>query len=309
MYKVDVLFWLKFFKDNPYVLGYEYMNEPWIGDYILDPELALPGYAAKQNLVPAYDVITEMVRQEDPNNGIVFYEPMIYGQLLEGSFTGAGFEQVPGGEEYRNRSSYSWHAYCWALEFVGENATDAEREEAREFCDTELFPTMFESAQAQVNKTGGVAILTDFGLCIGNDEPDVIDMKCDTFVDLADEYLMGWTEWDYNGSWYVGGERNWPKILPHIRPYAQRTAGFPTHMFFDKDTLEFTYQYEADLSITAPTEIFLPPVRYANGVAVVASDGFTVSPSPDRRGMFFISPSESNSGQTNATVLAFPYSK
>ena len=84
-------FWAKMaetFKDNVYVLGYEYMNEPWIGDYFQDPSLALPGYAAKENLVPAYDHLTERVREVDPNNGIVFYEPMIYGQLLNGSFTG-----------------------------------------------------------------------------------------------------------------------------------------------------------------------------------------------------------------------------
>ena len=84
-------FWAKMaetFKDNPNVIGYEYMNEPWIGDYFQDPSLALPGYASQQNLVPAYDHITERVREVDPNNGIVFYEPMIYGQLGNGSFTG-----------------------------------------------------------------------------------------------------------------------------------------------------------------------------------------------------------------------------
>ena len=298
------ILWYIIFQDNPYVLGYEYMNEPWIGDYFQDPGLSLPGYAAKQNLVPAYDVITEMVREEDPDNGIVFYEPMIYGQLLEGSFTGAGFEEVPGGDQYRNMSSYSWHAYCWALEFVGSNATDEEREEARDFCDTELLPTMFESAQVQVNITGGVAILTEFGLCIGDEETDVIDMKCDTFVNLADEYLMGWTEWDYNGSWYTNGERNWPKILPHVRPYAQRTAGFPISMHFDTETLEFNYEYEANLDITAPTEIFLPPVRYPSGANVTVSEGFEVSQSADRFGLFLVVPSETNAGQTNVRFLA-----
>ena len=300
----DFIFYI--FQDTPNVLGYEYMNEPWIGDYFQDQKLGLPGYAAKKNLVPAYDNITAKVRDTDPDNGIVFYEPVIYGQWLEGSYTGAGFDEVPGGDQYKNLSSYSWHAYCWALEFVGSNATDEERQEALDYCNDELLPTMFESALASVNITGGVPILTEFGLCIGNDQPDVIDMKCDTFVSLADEYLMSWVEWDYNGNWYVGGERNWPKILPHVRPYAQRTAGIPVYMYFDLDTLEFVYDYEANLNITAPTEIFLPPVRYPNGVITSVTEGFEIVPAEFPIGLHYVTPTSDNEGQTSVTFLASP---
>lgn len=89
-----------------------------------------------------------------------------------------------------------------------------------------------------------------------------------SYVDIADEYLHGWTEWDYNGDWYRDGQRNWGKILPHVRPYARRTAGIPKYMYFDKETLEFNYEFEANLEITAPTEIFIPLVRYMEGFAV-----------------------------------------
>lgn len=71
-------------QDNPTVLGYEYMNEPWIGDYFQDGSLRLPGVAGRNNLMPAYNILTEEIRKVDPNNGIVFYEPVIYGQLLGG---------------------------------------------------------------------------------------------------------------------------------------------------------------------------------------------------------------------------------
>ena len=45
------------------MLGYEYMNEPWIGDYFQDGTLRLPGVAGRENLVPAYDIITDAIRE------------------------------------------------------------------------------------------------------------------------------------------------------------------------------------------------------------------------------------------------------
>ena len=53
-----------------------------------------------------------------------------------------------------------------------------------------------------------------------------------------------------------------------MRPYARRTAGVPLFMHFDRETLDFTFEYEADLSITAPTELFAPEARYTNGFQV-----------------------------------------
>ena len=81
-----------------------------------------------------------LYHQVDPDNGLVFYEPVIYGQLLSGNYTGSGLDRVPGGDQYRDQSVYSWHAYCWALEFVDANATDEDRIEAKEFCIDQLLP-------------------------------------------------------------------------------------------------------------------------------------------------------------------------
>ena len=155
------------------------MNEPWIGDYFQDGSLRLPGVAGEENLLPAYDLITEAIRQVDPSNGIVFYEPVIYGQLFSGDLTGSGFDRVPGGNEYRNMSVFSWHAYCWPMEFLDSNATDADKEEAIETCLEQLIPQFFTAAHENMNKTGGGAMLTEFGLCKGYDRPEDIDMPCD----------------------------------------------------------------------------------------------------------------------------------
>ena len=35
------------FGDMPSVIGYNYINEPWVGDFFSDPDLILPGRAGK----------------------------------------------------------------------------------------------------------------------------------------------------------------------------------------------------------------------------------------------------------------------
>ena len=58
--------------------------------------------------------------------------------------------------------------YCWALEFIPSNATDEEREEAKQFCYDTLLPMKMEAQVGNVNQTGGGSILTEFGLCKTN---------------------------------------------------------------------------------------------------------------------------------------------
>ena len=161
-----------------------------------------------------------------------------------------------------------------------------------------------------IESPGGVSLLTEFGVCRGYDlGPDEVDIECGSFMRISDDFLSGWIEWDYNdGKWYdSNGIPYWPKIMPYMRPYARRTAGTPLHMSFNTTTLEFNFEFEADLSIEAPTELFLPPQRYTTGVAITVSEGFFVSPvfGEDVIGLYHVVPSE-NEGQTRAKVLAFP---
>jgi endoglycosylceramidase len=58
--------------NNPYVLGYELINEPWAGDVISDPLLLIPGVADRKNLAPMYDNINTAIRKVDSNHLIFF---------------------------------------------------------------------------------------------------------------------------------------------------------------------------------------------------------------------------------------------
>ena len=222
--------------------------------------------------MPAYDKINARVRQSDPE-GIIFFEPMIYGQAGTDLLLGSGFDRVPGGAEYRNVSSYNFHMYCWALEFIGKNPTDDEKTAATEFCHDVLFPQFFEAQKANTARFGGPSILTEFGLC--RTYEDEINVECRRFMDLADEYFVSWNQWDLSSLYGHGNKPDLRVVKPHVRTYAPAVAGVPTTMTFDDDTLDFTLIFEANPSISLPTEIFVPSLRYEKGYTVVVSAGLT----------------------------------
>ncbi|XP_065883588.1 endoglycoceramidase-like isoform X2 [Dysidea avara] len=92
------------FSDNKFVLGYEIINEPWAGDIFADPTLLLPTVADKKNLANAYDVVNHEIRKYDDQH-CVYFEGVTWGYLSD------GFEEVPGGTAYCNRSVLSYHFY------------------------------------------------------------------------------------------------------------------------------------------------------------------------------------------------------
>ncbi len=53
-----------------------------------------------------------------------------------------------------------------------------------------------------------------------------------------------------------------------VRPYAMATAGRPLRMSFNRITGKFRYSFEADFSIDAPTEVFVPSIQYPKGYSI-----------------------------------------
>eukprot|EP00397_Hematodinium_sp_SG-2012_P016979 GEMP01017341.1.p1 GENE.GEMP01017341.1~~GEMP01017341.1.p1 ORF type:complete len:621 (+),score=66.55 GEMP01017341.1:164-1864(+) len=66
------------FKNDDAVLGFEILNEPWIGNWYNHPSFIIDfGNAEKSRLQPFYDIITNAIHKEDPRR-IVFYEPTTF---------------------------------------------------------------------------------------------------------------------------------------------------------------------------------------------------------------------------------------
>jgi hypothetical protein len=105
--------------------------------------------------------------------------------------------------------------------------------------------------------------------------------------DAMDRLMISSTQWNYTASnrndpaigdgWnqedlsiYSIDQNGGRAVKGFSRPYARRIQGEPLSISFDDVTATFELTFNADPSIAAPTEIFLPPIHYPNGATIAA---------------------------------------
>ena len=71
---------------------------------------------------------------------------------------GPGFSQVPGGQEYQNRSVFSWHYYC---QFLDKADISPKGILTEVFCDLFWGPSAFSTVEKRVQELGGGQMLTE----------------------------------------------------------------------------------------------------------------------------------------------------
>ena len=105
----SAVFWknvAKFFKDEPNLIGYELLNEPWgVSQYDRPLEWARMGHVNNKYLIPFYDIMNKQIRSVD-NNTLVFFEPVVY------DFLNFGFKSNIGGKQYESKEVFAYHIYC-----------------------------------------------------------------------------------------------------------------------------------------------------------------------------------------------------
>jgi hypothetical protein len=57
------------------------------------------------------------------------------------------------------------------------------------------------------------------------------------------------------------------------RPYARKTAGKPVKMSFNRKKGRFSFVFDADAAVEAPTEIYVPSIQYPHGATVTVTGG------------------------------------
>ena len=84
--------------NNPYVVGFDPLNEPYPGNFLRRPDLVLPGNFDYKRLQPMYARIFERYIKNDPTS-LMFFEPGTFPDVLGyygGIIVPVGFTEPPG---------------------------------------------------------------------------------------------------------------------------------------------------------------------------------------------------------------------
>lgn len=259
-------------RDQPYSMGYDLLNEPWAGtEYpsCLFPMLGCESHEANETQ-PFMDHARQGIRTVDPHN-LVWFEPQ---PLISTGAPASGFTAIPG----EDNLGYSFHYYC-PLNTLGNSLQlgllDGLPVGLEDTCDS-FGNATFTEVRAQAEKMQAVELLTEFG---ATDDLQVIrDVTAE-----ADERLVGWQYWQYKNfqdptteSQGSGSQSLFSndedlstvkieKLRLLVRPYPQATAGIPVALSFDPDTGAFSYRY-TPRAADGPTELYVPAeLHYPEG--------------------------------------------
>jgi endoglycosylceramidase len=218
------------------ILGYDLLNEPWVGDSYSDPTLLTPGVADHVNLEPLWNKVATQIRTVDSNN-LIFFEGTTYDIL-------SGFNNVPLGDG--SRTVQSFHYY-----------------------NPPQLGTIEDTIKNRIQdniRLHTASILTEHTMWMG-DSTQMSNIQ--SAVDTADQYMMSWMGWAYENLYNTTTDQPYPEIAGfYSRAYPAAVAGNPTSFFFNSTDSSFNLAYTISKNVTAPTEIVLPLSTYPNGYVV-----------------------------------------
>lgn len=239
---------------DPYVLGWEPMNEPWPGT---DWQTCVTGCAdiEARTLVPFYEKFTAAVRGAGANQ-MILPEPFV---LF--NFGGASTDLPAFGTP---QNGLAVHDYPLSPD------KDAD---------------VIAHALDAVNRNGDALLVTEFGATL---DPAALRHN----VDLYASTLVPWLEWAYNegvigtfaqpAGWDNLASRD--AFLEMDRPYAVMVAGTPTAEAYAADTSVYTATWSPvtpdgrHMNDTKPTSIWVPSAHYPHGYTVSITGGTVTSP-------------------------------
>ncbi|EKX55197.1 hypothetical protein GUITHDRAFT_46636, partial [Guillardia theta CCMP2712] len=170
------------------VIGYEILNEPFLGDILLHPEFLDIRQADKKNLQSFYQKVHEAVREVDDRHLLFFEATVGVSQTPFKSLSGTGLSAGPGGAEYNDRQVFSYHMYCFYNTRDGQPANT-------ELCNAYFDKYLSNVIEGDLEKLSVAGFLTEWGAMI--DDGPVDSAMADKIGEITDRHAQSWTYWQF----------------------------------------------------------------------------------------------------------------
>lgn len=272
------------FAREPRVLGYDIFNEPWPGSAYAScaqPAGCPPGGFDQVELTAFSNRIIAAIRTADRRH-LAFYEPNL--QFDVGAATAHG-------KVDDDNAGFTFHNYCLGAA-PGLPAVPDPANLCRDVGET----LVFRNAEAHVARTGAALLMTEFG----DTENAAIHARV---AELADRFMVGWTDWAYMGSTgqikidNAGSPEaaniRQERLAAVVRPYPQLVAGTPTSYGYDGKRFELAFDTRSAAGLGfrpvggtagpprfgrgARSEVVVPAARFPRGYGVEVDGARVVS--------------------------------
>lgn len=243
--------WLKIaarFKNNPNVIGYDLMNEPWGGDII---KVFLTGEFERLELTALYKRLIPALRTVEPEK-YIFFEP------LPAPVTFGLATNLTDVADIRTSQRLVYAPHCYPYDtHEGLGYTGTSKQQLRDW---------ERERKKDVQRFGNSPLLTgEFGL---SPSQAGFDQYLTDFNAMSDRNLWHWSYWSSDrGGWGpTNPDNSESPILKYlIRTYPKATAGKIQSFSFNPDTRKFELTFVSNTAISQPTEIFVPNRFYPGG--------------------------------------------
>ncbi len=246
-------------KDEPALLGYDLMNEPFGEMRPGEDLITAAARVEREQITPMYQRLTDAIAAVDPDHW-VFIEPPNTASL--------GIETAMG-PVHGPKVAFYPHMYDTSLE-----TSTYDPDSVDYSYDPGFFGSWSGAITSYVDKHPMPMLVGEWG--IARPEANSMDAYVREALTTLEAVASGWSHFEFCfGSGYcsvdeAGHDR--PNVGQIFVPYARAVAGAPTASTFDFDRRVLRVVYR-DSTAEGPTEIFVPESRvYPGGFAVITSD-------------------------------------
>lgn len=231
------------FADDPMVVGYDLMNEPWFGSWSpMDPK----GFEAAV-LAPFYEAVIAGIREVDPDH-LIFVEPT----------TTKGLGAIGGLPDFADdRIAYAPHYYHPFIDIMGEYADSKE-----------IMALAFGQIRDDAEAMGAPVLLGEWGFHVG--APGALDHAVHILENI-EAFRFGATAWGWDRGVHglslmdPDGTPYWSLELL-TSPYPAHTNGRLDAWHYDRPRRTLTVTFDATGRAGGETVLAIPSMKVPHGL-------------------------------------------